>query len=82
MEGGPGVTGFHLSYHCFASGLPLFTLCSWARNSSNREQHTHSQGYAAFLEMHTLRDSHTKAPNREYAMRILRDQSVGAKGNR
>lgn len=26
MEGGPGVTGFHLSYQPFPSGLSLFTV--------------------------------------------------------
>lgn len=60
-----------LYLHCvLGPGIPL------------TEQHAHSQGYAAFLEMHTLRDRHTRAPNREYAMRILRDRSIGAKGNR
>lgn len=35
-----GVTGFHLSYHLFPSGLLLFILSLQARNSSSRSMHT------------------------------------------
>lgn len=51
MEGRTeGIIGFHLSYHLFPSGLPVFILPLQARNSSSR-MHVSMQGdsYQGFL---------------------------------
>lgn len=52
MEGRTeGVTGFHLSYRLFPTGLSLFILSLRARNSSSRK-HACTRGYsegASFL---------------------------------
>lgn len=71
-----------LDFIYLITGFPLDCLClqsSWARNSSNREYILRDM--LLLQSMHTLRDRHTGASNREYTTHVLRDISLGARGS-